>query len=145
MPSPLINWNSEPDSDRHVSRNLREKSEKNHRHATCGMKQKVTTQHSRDRARSAQDSESAYCSCSLAKARSRKHVGQRRDHAADQVEDEVPDMAQTIFDVVAKDPKEEHVAEDVRDAAVHEHRSEQREVNRKRRFAETRYQHSLAA
>ena len=33
-------------------------------------------------------------------------------------------MAQAIFDVIAEDPEEKHVAEDVRDATVHEHRSE---------------------
>ena len=53
-------------------------------------------------------------------------------------------MAQTIFNVVAKDPKEKHVAEDVRDAAVHEHRRDQREPNRNRRRLETRHLDALA-
>ena len=41
-------------------------------------------------------------------------------------------MPQAIFDVVAKDPKEKHVPEDVRQAAMHEHGSDQRKENRNR-------------
>ena len=48
-------------------------------------------------------------------------------------------MTDAIFDVVAKDKKKKHVAEDVRDAAVHEHRSDQREVNRNRRRLQSRH------
>ena len=48
-------------------------------------------------------------------------------------------MTQTIFDVVAKDPKEEHVAEDVGNAAVHEHRSDQRQIDGNRRRLESRH------
>src|SRR6185295_2577162 len=50
-----------------------------------------------------------------------------------QVEDQILDVPQTIFDLVAEDPKEEHVSGDMRDAAVHEHRSNEREVKRNRR------------
>src|SRR6266571_292907 len=54
-------------------------------------------------------------------------------------------MPKSIFDVVAKDEKEEHVAEDVRDAAMHEHRGEQREVNRNRSRLQTRHFDSLSS
>jgi hypothetical protein len=64
-------------------------------------------------------------------------VGQRSNHAAKQVEDQILHVAQTILDVVAEDPEEEHVAGDVREAAVHEHRREEREVNRTRRRTKT--------
>src|SRR5260370_40068674 len=48
-------------------------------------------------------------------------------------------MTDAIFDVVAKDKKEKHVAEDVRQAAVHEHRSDQGEVNGTRRRLQSRH------
>ena len=41
-------------------------------------------------------------------------------------------MPQTVFEVVAENPQVEHVAEDVHDAAVHEHRADEREVDRHR-------------
>jgi hypothetical protein len=42
-------------------------------------------------------------------------------------------VTEAILNVVAEDPEEQHIAADVSDAAVHEHRHEQGEVNRKRR------------
>ena len=39
-------------------------------------------------------------------------------------------MTEAIFYVVTKDKKKKHVAEDVSDAAVHEHRGDQCEVSR---------------
>jgi hypothetical protein len=38
-------------------------------------------------------------------------------------------VPEPVFEVVAEYPQEEHVAEQVREAAVHEHRDEQREVD----------------
>src|SRR5204863_8471305 len=52
---------------------------------------------------------------------------------ADNIENKIPQVTKTNFDVVTKDEKEKHIAENVRDAAMHEHRGEQREVNRNRR------------
>ena len=46
-------------------------------------------------------------------------------------------MAQAVFEVVSKDPEEEHVAGDVCDAAVHEHRNNQGQVNREWRRLKT--------
>ena len=42
-------------------------------------------------------------------------------------------MPEQIFEVVAEDPQKQHVAEDMGKAAMHEHRREEIEVNRKRR------------
>ena len=52
-------------------------------------------------------------------------------------------MAHAVLDVVAKNPKEEHVAGDVRDAAMHEHRNDQGEINGTRRGLQTRKQELL--
>src|SRR5438094_7802328 len=41
-----------------------------------------------------------------------------------EVPEQEPDPAERILDVVAEDPEEEHVAEDVEPACVHEHRRE---------------------
>src|SRR6185369_15763114 len=48
----------------------------------------------------------------------------------EQVENHVLHMTYAIFDVVAEDPEEKHVAADVREVAVHEHRGEERQINR---------------
>src|SRR5882672_3377559 len=52
-------------------------------------------------------------------------------------------MTHPVFDVIAKDPEKEHVAGNVRDAAVHEHRYEQSEVDRKRGRLQTGNQELL--
>ena len=44
----------EPDSDRHISRDICEEAEQNYGHAPCRMKQDITTQHSGNRTRSSQ-------------------------------------------------------------------------------------------
>ena len=49
------------------------------------------------------------------------HVDQSRGHAAQQVEQQVFRMAQDVLDVVAEDPQEPHVADQVQPAAVQEH------------------------
>src|SRR2546429_4294369 len=38
-------------------------------------------------------------------------------------------MPQRIFDVVAKNPQEQHIAENMGNSAVHEHRRQQRDVH----------------
>ena len=48
----------------------------------------------------------------------------RRDEAAGEVEGEVAEVAERVLDVLAEDREEEHVAEDVAPASVHEHRGE---------------------
>src|SRR5712692_7159864 len=62
---------------------------------------------------------------------------QTRAQAAEKRADKITKVPDAIFDVVAKDKKKKHVAEDVREAAVHEHRSDQREVNGNRRRLQT--------
>jgi hypothetical protein len=49
------------------------------------------------------------------------------DDAADEVEDEEAHLPQTILDVVAEHPEEQHVPEDVQPSAVKEHRREHRQ------------------
>src|SRR5713226_6786516 len=44
-----------------------------------------------------------------------------RAHAANQVEQQVAEMAEVVLDVVAKHPEEPHVADQVQPSAVQEH------------------------
>ena len=55
-----------------------------------------------------------------------------RRHAGDEVEDEEAPVPESVFDVVAEDPQVEHVAGDVEQAAVHEHRGEDRRERRRK-------------
>src|SRR5207237_1331574 len=52
-----------------------------------------------------------------------------RENPADEVKNEISQVTEAIFDIIAKDKKKKHIAEDVSDAAVHEHRSDQREIS----------------
>jgi hypothetical protein len=63
---------------------------------------------------------------------------QRSQEAAEQIENEIPDAAHVLFDVVAKNPEEPHIAGNVHDAAMHEHAGQQREIDGERRFLEAR-------
>jgi hypothetical protein len=51
-------------------------------------------------------------------------LGHRRDEAARDIEREVAEVPERVLDVLAEDGEEEHVAEDVVPASVHEHRGE---------------------
>jgi 4-nitrophenyl phosphatase len=55
---------------------------------------------------------------------------ERRDDAADEVEDQEAYSAESIFDVVPEDPEEQHVESQVEDVRVHEHRREKRDDRR---------------
>src|SRR6266436_5266672 len=48
-------------------------------------------------------------------------VKQPRPNPADQVKEEIPKVAEEIFDVVAKDPEEEHVSAQVKPVGVEKH------------------------
>ena len=56
----------------------------------------------------------------------------RRREARGEVPDEEAHLPERVLDVVAEDPEEEHVAEDVLPARVHEHRGEDALVPRQR-------------
>src|SRR5262249_49367858 len=47
-------------------------------------------------------------------------MGQRSEDATDQVEDRIPNVPHCLFDVIAEDPEEEHVADQVHETAVQE-------------------------
>ena len=56
-------------------------------------------------------------------------MGERRREAAEQVQQQEPDPAPAVLDVVAEHPEEQEVAEQVLGARVQEHRGEEREVH----------------
>ena len=59
--------------------------------------------------------------------RVQSHIGGRRDQTANDIHEQVPDVAEGLLDVVAEDPQKPHVEQDVAHAAVQEHRGEQRQ------------------
>src|SRR5207245_8468111 len=52
------------------------------------------------------------------------------EDATNQIKDEIANMPQPIFNVVAKYEQKKHVAEDVRNPSMHKHRCDEREINR---------------
>ena len=47
--------------------------------------------------------------------------------AAGEIEEKIEEVAEVIFDVIAEDPQEEHVAGDVQKSAMQEHTGEDRQ------------------
>src|ERR1043165_881044 len=133
---------SEPDSNRHVGGNVGKKAKQDYGHTSLWMQQYVTTQHARDRTGSTKtrNEKTVRIGCENA---GRKHMRQRLNYAAQQIKNYVLHMPETILDVVTKDPQEEHITGDVRDAAVHEHRRYERQVNRTVSRAQPRHDDSL--
>src|SRR5687768_126075 len=107
------------------------------------MQQKVSTQHTRDRSRRT-ETRNQHVGFLTGQSSSGKHVGQRSNQTANEVENEIADVAQTVLDVVAEDPEEEHVAAQVSNASMHEHGREQRQINGERCFSESGNQELLA-
>ena len=58
------------------------------------------------------------------RVRADRDLQRERREPAEQVEDEELDRAHRVLDVVAEDPQEQHVAAEVQQPAVHEHRGE---------------------
>ncbi len=67
----------------------------------------------------------------VAVAAGHQRLARQRYEAAEQIEDDELDLAHTVFDVVAEDPEEEHVAGQVQEPAVHEHRRERGDEHRR--------------
>ena len=63
-----------------------------------------------------------------------QHVGQAGGDAAQQVEEYELDPAQPVLDIVAEDPQEQHVAQQVQPGTVHEQREQQAERGEVRRW-----------
>jgi hypothetical protein len=55
----------------------------------------------------------------------RQRLSERRRHPAEQIEREEPAMAARVLDVVPEHPEIEHVAGEVHEPAVQEHRGQQ--------------------
>ncbi len=73
------------------------------------------------------------------------HVAQRRDDAGQQIKRQVTEVAHAVFHVVAEDPQEPHVSQDVGDAGMHEYRRDQRQINRDGRGLQAGHQELITA
>src|SRR5437667_1800845 len=115
-----------------------------HHHPICWEEQNVSAEHAGDRARRAQ---ARYYQAGLVTAgerNGREHMREAGQHAADKIKDQITKVAHAIFDVIAENEKKKHVAKDVRDASVHEHGSDQRQIDGNRRRLQTRHLETLA-
>ena len=50
-----------------------------------------------------------------------QHFSQSRGKTTQQIKDKVTDMAEQVFDIVAKYPEKQHVSADMGPSAMHEH------------------------
>src|SRR5437763_3115348 len=112
----------EPKAERDVCGHGRQEAEEDDVHAVAREEKYVAAEHARNRARRA-EARHEKARRVAAEGRGHEDVSERRKHAAHEVEDEIPQVSDAVFHVVAENPEEEHVAEYVRPAAVHEHRN----------------------
>jgi hypothetical protein len=96
-----------------------------HAHHVAREPQEVEAEHSRDRARSADHRH--------LRAGGEELEGERRGDPGPQVSQQVAQAAEPVLHVVAVDPQEQHVPEQVQEAAVEEHRHQQVGETRVRR------------
>jgi hypothetical protein len=131
----------EPDADRDPGGHLRRAPAHQHAHAPAGVQEHVAPEHTRDRTRRA---EARHEGVAMG-GDGREHVGQGREYSAGEIEEQVAQATQLVLEVVPEDPEVEHVAEKVREAAVHEHRYQQRQVHGAGSGPEARLLERLAA
>ena len=104
---------------RRYRKNAKEDHEdEQHINARPGKQQKVAAHHSGDRPRRAHHRRGL--------ARVDGDLQHSRAETGGEVEQKIADMAHLIFEVIAKDPQEQHVAKNMHPAAVQEHRGDQR-------------------
>jgi endonuclease/exonuclease/phosphatase (EEP) superfamily protein YafD len=94
-------------------------------HAGMGKQQQIGAEHARDRA--------ARPDHWHLRARIGQRLGERRRHPAGEIEREEAAVAADVLDVIPEDPEIEHVAGQMHQAAVQEHRAEQRGAGRDHR------------
>ncbi len=58
-----------------------------------------------------------------------KDVSEAGEQPGYQVKNDETNLSQDVFDVVAEDPKKEHVARDVKDASMKKHRGNEGDIN----------------
>ena len=89
------------------------------------MKHEIAAHHTRDRARRAKTGYERV----FPKDERGRHVRQRRRDARHQIKGQVSRVREIVLDVVTENPEKQHVAEQMHQAAVHEHRRQQCEVH----------------
>src|ERR1700756_2268536 len=138
------NLKQKPEPNRHERGYLCHEPGENNGYPVCGKQQNVTTQHTRDCARGAETRNHQTCRIATGKRRRGKDMRKSGEYAADQIKNQVSNMTQPVLDIVAEDEKKKHVAEDVRDPAVHEHRSQKGEIDGNRSWLQSGHFHSLS-
>src|SRR5438067_6162284 len=83
--------------------------------------------------RSKRDWSSDVCSSDLLRTRVGAGLDQRCGGAAAKVDQQIPEAAQQILDIVPENPQEQHVAAEMEPAAMQEHAGEDRRPGRDHR------------
>ena len=109
----------EPIAQNDESRNRYEKDEDQGQNSCSGIKKDISPHDAGDGAAGTERGER--------RVEIKDNVGEARTNAANEIEQEVGDVAEVIFDVVAENPEEEHVTGDMHEATVEEHAGENRE------------------
>ncbi len=113
---------NKPKSQVEERRNAHDPRENKYRdegyHPRPGIKEKISSQYSRDGTRGAQ--------CRRQPVGGKECLKETRSYAPQQVEEQKAKLAQAVFDVVAEDCQGPHVADQVKPAAMQESRSNQR-------------------
>ena len=90
-----------------------------HQHPGMGKEQQVSAQHTRDRTTRPDHWDG--------RPGVGKRLGKHCRHAANQIKDNKAAMSHDVFNVVAKDPQVQHVAAQMHESAVQEHRRKWRQ------------------
>ena len=93
--------------------------EDEHPHMRAGADHQIGAHHAGDRARRPDQRR--------LRMRGEDAIEQGAEHAAQEIEGDETSMPQRVLDIVAENPQEQHVADDVRPAAMQEHVGEERQ------------------
>ena len=114
----------DPEPQRDEGRDGRDHPEHQDADLVARVLDQVGAEHAGDRARRAERRDD--------RVGVEQNVGGRGGEPADEVEDGELDVAEQVLDLIAEDPEVEHVARDVHQRPVHEHRRQERELDRHR-------------
>ena len=108
-----------PQSQNHDSGHTDQEDEDQGQDPVTRFEDNVRTQHAGNRSARAQRRDM--------RIQVERDVHQARSHSANEVKEQIAQVAKGRFDVVAEDPQEQHIAQDVSNARVEKHAGQQRQ------------------
>ena len=122
----------EPETDRYIAGHIGEHSEHDDGDPPVRVKDEIAAHHTGDRSGR---TETGYERVFPERER-RRHVGQRSRNPRREIKGQISRVREIVLDVVTENPEKQHVAEQMHQAAVHEHRCQQCDVHADRRVFE---------